>query len=119
MKQPKKTKQQDKESPQDQYNLLYAMLKSAYIELRELSKKSPNEALSILKVRMLNRILSKLQEFTSKEPTIEYLELLDEESIPSTSDALLILSQYAGALTNYYKRHHVYTDRMESPMFSK
>lgn len=58
MKQPKS----NQESPfdnKDEYNLLFAMLKSAYVELRDMSKKTPKESLSLMKVRTLNRFLEK------------------------------------------------------------
>lgn len=55
---------------------------------------------------MLNRILERIRDFLSKEPAIEFLDLIDEDSLPSTSDTLLLMSQYAGAIENYYKNHY-------------
>ncbi|WP_302612126.1 hypothetical protein [uncultured Muribaculum sp.] len=103
----------------DEYNLLFAMLKSAYVELRDMSKKSPKDSLSLMKVRMLNRILERVKTFLKNEATLDFLDLIDEDTIPSTSDALLLMSQYAGAIENYYNRYHIYTDRMVRPDFSK
>lgn len=103
----------------DEYNLLFAMLKSAYVELRDMSKKTPKESLSLMKVRMLNRILERIKSFLEHEATADFLDLIDEDSIPSTSDALILMSQYAGAIENYYKRYHSNYDKMERPDFSK
>lgn len=103
----------------DEYNLLFAMLKSAYVELRDMSKKSPKDSLSLMKVRMLNRILERVKTFLKNEATSDFLDLIDEDTIPSTSDALLLMSQYAGAIENYYKRYHEHYDQMERPDFSK
>lgn len=103
----------------DEYNLLFAMLKSAYVELRDMSKKTPKESLSLMKVRMLNRILEKIRTFLELEATAAFLDLIDEDSIPSTSDTLILMSQYAGAIENYYKRYHEQWDKMERPDFSK
>lgn len=118
MKQPKS----NPESPfdnKDEYNLLFAMLKSAYVELRDMSKKTPKESLSLMKVRTLNRILEKIKSFLKNEATADFLDLIDEDSIASTSDTLILMSQYAGAIENYYKRYHSNYDKMERPDFSK
>lgn len=88
------------------YNLIYSMFHSAYMEMRELTKKTPKEILSPMKIKMLNRIFEKIRDFLSKEPTIDFLDLIDEDSLPSTSDTLLLMSQYAGAIENYYKKHY-------------
>ena len=118
MKQPNKVSASYLDN-KDEYNLLFAMLKSAYIELRDMSKKSPKESLSLMKVRMLNRILERIKIFLKNEATSNFLDLIDEDIIPSTSDTLLLMSQYAGAIENYYQRYHIYSDRMERPDFSK
>lgn len=118
MKQPKKSSVSSLDN-KDEYNLLFSMLKSAYIELRDMSKKAPKDSLSLMKVKMLNRILERIKTFLKNEATSDFLDLIDEDTIPSTSDALLLMSQYAGAIENYYKRYHIYSDRMEHPDFSK
>ena len=38
-------------------------------------------------------------------PAIDFLDIIDEDSLPSTSDTLLLMSQYAGAIENYYKKY--------------
>ncbi len=118
MKQPQKTRVSSLDH-KDEYNLLFSMFKSAYIELRELSKKTPNESLSLMKVRMLNRILERIKIFLKEEATADFLEMIDEDALPSTSDTLLLMSQYAGAIENYYKRYHDSLGKMERPFFNK
>ena len=103
MKQP--TKNTVKVDSTETYNLIYSMFHSAYMEMRELTKKTPKETLSPMKTKMLNRILEKIRDFLSNEPAIDFLDLIDEDSLPSTSDTLLLMSQYAGAIENYYKNH--------------
>lgn len=118
MKQP--TKYSAKEDSTKLYNLLYSMFRSAYLELRELTKKAPKETLSLVKVKMLNRILGKIRVFLSKEPSIEFLDLLDEDILPNTSDALLLMSQYAGALEDYYHKYYTgLSDDKIRPVFIK
>lgn len=118
MKQSQKTKVSSLDY-KDEYNLLFSMFKSAYIELREMSKKTPNESLSLMKVRMLNRILERIKKFLKDEATADFLELIDEDALPSTSDTIILLSQYAGAIKNYYKLYHDSLGKMERPIFSK
>lgn len=102
------------------YNLIYSMFHSAYMEMRELTKKTPKEILSPMKIKMLNRIFEKIRDFLSKEPTIDFLDLIDEDSLPSTSDTLLLMSQYAGAIENYYKKHYTgIGDNKIHPNFAK
>lgn len=118
MKQPMKSS--SKGDLTDTYNLLYFMFHSAYIELRDLTKKSPKETLSPMKIKMLNRILEKICDFLSKEPAIVFLDLIEEDSLPSTSDVLLLMSQYAGAIENYYHNHYKeMNDNKIHPYFSK
>lgn len=112
MKQP--TKNYAKGDSTETYNLLYTMFHSAYMELRDLTKKSPKEALSPMKIKMLNRILERIRDFLSEEPAIDFLDLIDEDALPSTSDTLLLMSQYAGAIENYYKNHNKASDSLET-----
>lgn len=105
MKQPKKSPM--KKDSTETYNLLYSMFRSAYMELREMSKKAPKETLSPMKIKMLNRILEKIRDFFSNEPSIEFLDLIDDATLPNTSDTLLLMSQYAGAFEDYYKKYSV------------
>lgn len=104
MKQP--TKNPGNGDSTETYNLLYTMFRSAYMELRDLTKKAPKETLSPMKIKILNRILERIRDFLSKESAIDFLDLIDEDSLPSTSDTLLLMSQYAGAIENYYKNNN-------------
>lgn len=118
MKQP--TKNTVKVDSTETYNLIYYMFHSAYMEMRELTKKAPKETLSPIKIKMLNRILEKIRNFLSKEPAIDFLDLIDGDSLPSTSDTLLLMSQYAGAIENYYKKHYTgIGDNKIHPNFTK
>lgn len=118
MKQP--TKNTVKVDSTETYNLIYYMFHSAYMEMRELTKKTPKETLSPIKIKMLNRILEKIRDFLSKEPAIDFLDLIDGDSLPSTSDTLLLMSQYAGAIENYYKKHYTgIGDNKIHPNFNK
>lgn len=75
-------------------------------ELKALGMKKPAETLSESKVKFINRILTDIQAFMSDEPESRYLDLLDDEVLPQYSDAILILSQYEGALSGFHNRYH-------------
>ena len=91
--------------------MLYDFLESAYIEMKDFSKKNPDAALNERKVKSLNRILKDIKDILKHEPTASYMDILDEEMLPSNSDVVLTMSQYRSALENYrkkYRRHHNY-----------
>lgn len=78
-------------------------------EVKALGMKKPSETLSSSKVKFINRILVDIQEVTEGEPEARYLDLLDDDSLPQYSDAILILSQYEGALKGFNDRYYRYT----------
>ncbi|WP_129659336.1 hypothetical protein [Bacteroides fragilis] len=102
------------ESEVVKYLMLEKLLASSFAELKEFSKKKPDELLNTFKVRSLNRILNPIKEIMKNEPTSEFLELLDEDTIPSYSDAVLIIAQFNAAMlqfkSTYYGREEQYGD---------
>ncbi len=77
-------------------------------EVKALGMKKPAETLSASKVKFINRILVDIQKVTEGEPEARYLDLLDDEALPQYSDAILILSQYEGALKGFRGRYYGY-----------
>ena len=63
-----------------QYGLLSPQLAAMIDEVKELSKKKPNEILNILKVQMINNILKRVTNLLGKEPTLDFLQILDEDT---------------------------------------
>lgn len=55
---------------------------------------------------MTNRILGKVQTILKDDPTIEFLDLLDEVSLPTNSDAVLIIAQFQAAMEQYKGKHY-------------
>ena len=92
------------------YIMLYDFLESAYIEMKDFSKKNPDGALNDNKVKRLNRILKDLKGILKDEPTASYLDELDEEMLPSNSDVVLTMSQYRSAMENFRKKYRKYHD---------
>lgn len=89
------------------YETITPLLTAAYSELKELSKKKQEDSLNIGKVKMINRLLLKAKDILKKEPTNEYLDILDEEELPTNSDAVLIVSQFISALSTFKVAHRI------------
>lgn len=75
-------------------------------EIRELSKKKPDATLSKGKVRLINAVLIDLLSFLSSEPEGKYLQSLEDDSLPQSSDALLMMVQFEAALKAFKGRYY-------------
>jgi hypothetical protein len=90
----------------DKYELLHPLLTSILFEVKELSKKKQDEPLNKLKVGMINKILSQIKaDVLSDDPSREFLDLLDDETLPTNSDAVLIIAQYDAAMKQFHAKH--------------
>lgn len=101
----KKTTDKPSKQQIDKFDMLYPMLRSFLNEVRVLSKTKPNEPLNQMKIRMINRILVQLKDVLASDASVEYLDLLDEETLPQNSDAVLILGQYDAAMDQFKEKH--------------
>ena len=95
----------------NEFDMLYPILDSVFIEMGELSKKKQDGALNELKVKMVNRILLKVKAILKDDPTIEFLDLLDEVSLPTNSDAVLIIAQFKAAMQQYKGKYYGYSSK--------
>ena len=75
-------------------------------EVRDLAKKKPDATFSKSKVALINRVLADIKENFKDESGGKYLELLDDETLPQYSDAVLIIAQFAAVLTQFKKRYY-------------
>ena len=87
------------------YERLVPMLEAAHREMSELSKKKQDGVLNPLKIRIINRLLVELRKLLEKDPSVAFVEMLDEETVPQNSDAVLLLSQWKAALMQYKQSH--------------
>ena len=88
------------------YERFFPMLQAAHREMTELSKKKQDGIVNSLKIRNINRLLGDLKKIIEKDPSKDYVELLDEEELPQNSDVVLLLSQWQAALQQYKNRHY-------------
>jgi hypothetical protein len=94
----------------EKFDMLRPMLESFLREIRELSKKKPEGPLSEVKIKMINRILTQIKEALATDPSVEYLDLLDEETLTQNSDAVLILGQHNAAMEQFKEKYYGYDD---------
>lgn len=87
------------------YELVTPMLESLHHEMSELSKKKQEGTLNKLKIRHINRILEKIEGILDDDPSVAYLEKLDEDEIPQNSDAVVILGQWRAAMKQFHTKH--------------
>jgi hypothetical protein len=90
----------------EKFKMLFPLLNSDLSEVRELSKKKQDESLNKFKVRTINQKLAPIKEILKNEPTIEFLELLDDVTLPSNSDAVFMLAQFKSAMEQYRNKHY-------------
>jgi hypothetical protein len=58
------------------------------------------------KVKIVNRVLNDVLVILKDEPAGKYLEILDDQSLPQVSDAVLVMVQFESALASFYKRYN-------------
>ena len=90
----------------EKFDMLSPMLEALFIEIKDLSKKKQSDPLNELKIKMINKILGGFKEILVYEPTIQFLDLLDNQTLPSNSDCALILAQYKSALSQFKSEYH-------------
>lgn len=99
------------------YTLLNEMLRAQKDEFDLLSKKKSDGQLNKMKIKMVNRVLEPLNKLFEGEPSHAFLEVLNEDDIPTNSDTVLIISQYEAAIlrfrNKYYKLIHDYEEDYE------
>ena len=93
-----------------EFEMLWPILKSLLTETKELSKKKADNPLNKLKVGMINKVLVQIKGILSEDPSLQFLELLDNETLPSNSDAAFIMAQYDAAMQQFKDKHCRYDD---------
>lgn len=114
----KRKKQLPTKADIQRYEMLTPILNSIFNEIKELSKKKQDGLLNKLKVKMINRVLQKIKDILSAEPVTEFLDLLDEETLPTNSDAALIIAQYDAAMKQFKSKYYIYDELEEEYKWS-
>ena len=93
-----------------EFEMLQPLFRTLLNETKELSKKKPDTPLNKLKVGMINKVLERFKAILSNEPVAKYLELLDNETLPTNSDAVYVIAQYDTAMDQFRNKHREYDD---------
>jgi len=96
-----------------EFEMLWPILKSLLAETKELSKKKADNPLNKLKVGMINKVLVKIKGILSDDPSVQFLELLDNETLPSNSDAAFIMAQYDASMQQFKDKYYGYDEDEE------
>lgn len=91
------------------FQMLYPMLVADLTEMRELSKKKQDGVVNALKVKIINKKLEKIKSLLENQPTEEFLELLDEETLPTNSDAVFMILQFKSGMKHFEDRYYTKT----------
>lgn len=82
----------------DMFESLNGQLMAFHSEITTLVKKSPNDAVNKFKLGLVNSVLRKSNSFLgAKRLPFADFEAFGEETMPSTSDVLMIIGQYLAA----------------------
>lgn len=79
-------------------------------EVRELSKKKPDATLSASKVKIINAVLEDLLTFLRAEPEGKYLYILEDDTLPQVSDALMMMVQFKAGLVAFKDRYYQFIE---------
>lgn len=83
----------------DEFEFIYTQLERFHVELHSLTRGKGNEALNNFKISLLNNLLGRAHRLLGpRYEAIAGFEEFDAEQLPSASDALVVVSQYLGAL---------------------
>lgn len=95
----------------EKFNMLLPMINSALSEMREFSKKKQDGILNPLKVKLINRLLNDIKSVLSSDASTDYLDTLDEDTLPQNSDAVLILGQYKAAMQQFSEKYYGWDEK--------
>ena len=90
----------------DQLESLIGKINAFYTEIVALSKKTPNDAVNKFKLKFINKTLEETNTLlTDKHRPFNDFSVFEEDDLPSNSDVVFILSQYAEAVDLYRSKH--------------
>jgi hypothetical protein len=95
----------DKKEDIFEFEKLEQQLYSFHAEISELSRKKPNDALNKFKLQLINATLTGLNALLGDHRPFDDFEKFDVDDLPTNSDVVVILGQYAGAAYNFRREH--------------
>jgi hypothetical protein len=95
----------DKKEDVSEFEKLEQQLHSFLAEISELSKKKPNDPLNKFKLKFINAVLGKMNNLLGDFRPFDDFEQFDVDELPTNSDVVVILGQYAAA-TYLFRTEH-------------
>lgn len=93
----------------ESFEMLWSHLTSLYSDVESLAKRKQDGLMSKTRVSTINLLLREILVFLKGQPSMKFLALLDEATLPQNADALIFLGQYKSAMQNF-KRNKTYTE---------
>jgi hypothetical protein len=84
-----------------EFEKLEQQLHSFLDEISELSRKKPNDAVNKFKLKFINTSLESFNKLLADYRPFADFDQFDPDDLPSNSDVVVILSQYAGAADRF------------------
>ena len=88
-----------------EFEKLEQQLHSFLAEISELSKKKPNDGLNKFKLKFINSTLGALNKLLGEHRPFKDFSTFDIDELPTNSDVVVILAQYAAATYNFRRDH--------------
>jgi hypothetical protein len=88
-----------------EFEKLEQQLHSFLEEISELSKKKPNDGLNKFKLKFINLTLDGLNKLLAEHRPFAEFETFNVDDLPTNSDVVVILAQYAAATYNFRRDH--------------
>ncbi len=95
----------DKKEDVREFEKREQQLHSFLAEVSELSRKKPNDALNRFKLKFINATLDDLNKLLGNHTPFDDFKQFDLDDLPSNSDVVVILGQYAAATYNFRREH--------------
>jgi len=92
------------------FERLEQQLHSMLTEMSELSKKRANDGLNKFKLKLVNVLLEGINKFLGDQRPFKEFETFDENDLPTNSDVVVMLSQYAAAIFQHRVENTEYLD---------
>lgn len=103
-----RSKKRSSEEFEQEFELLFPLLVTLLFETQELSKKKPNDPLNLFKVKAINKVLARIVELLNGQSVAEFIHVLDEDMLPTNSDAVIIMVQFKSAMEQFKRTNRVY-----------
>jgi hypothetical protein len=97
----------------DEFEILRGQLQCFYDEISTLSKKAPDGKMNKFKLKFINDVLKKATALLgAKYRPFADFEVFVDDDLPSTSDVVVVLSQYLNSMSRF-KSEHTYKDQSD------